>query len=282
MRAALSLVALLLLSGCTSVPDPAPPSPAAYIFTSSRVDQDGDGLFDHVNITLVSAQEPLTEDRLAFELDGQPVTPVQGLANGTWAAGTGVLLACSPGHHEVRVLIDGQARKLVVHECGVARPQMPPAFQARLVDGDGDGVAAAIQLTLVQGGPIEAEDLNVTMAGEPLRIYANPVKSRVLRGQIANGTNVWTDCSPEGQVLEISYRGNPLPELPMEGCGAYDPGIDAPVRARQLDVDGNGVSDGWNLTLGIPNDGPFDVASMAIELGGSPVAPNGSVGLDPP
>ncbi len=282
MRRALLLVGLLLLAGCTSQPAPSPDDRPAYAWSSTRVDVDGDGRYDHVNITLVASDSPVQADRVEVHRDGQRVEPVTGLEGETWRPGRGLLFTCPGGVHEYQILIEGAVRKLVVHECGVAAPVAPPLFEGRLVDGDADGQTDAVQLTLVDGGPIDPSSLSVTVGDEPVRVYATALKSRVAREPLGNGSRIYTPCWPGQSQVNVTWRGNDLPPLGLSGCQRHIPGVDAPLVVDQLDIDDDGVQDGWRLSLAAPNDGPFPLARLNASWAGAAAELNGSVDLDEP
>lgn len=281
--AAVLLVLPVLLAGCTSPPadDDSPPHRSGFVFRTSRVDTSGDGLVDAVNVTLVSSREPVEVARLGFEVDGEPHQP-EALANATeWVPGSSVLIPCSEGVHELRILYDGETRKVVVGECGVPPPTQPPFFEGRLIDGDADGRQDAVRLSLVSGGPIRVGDLNVSMGDETLRVYQNPLKSRLAGGSMGNGTEVYTPCVPGERRLEITWRSTELPPLTLRGCDVHRPGVDAPVRSSALDVDSDGHQDGWNLTLANASDAPFAIADVFATWGNQTATVNGSPALDP-
>lgn len=282
MRRALLLVGLLLLAGCTSQPAPTDRDQPAYAWSSTRVDLDGDGRYDHVNLTLVASQQPVASQDVEVRMDGSPVDPVKGLGGDPWRPGQGLLFACPEGVHEYQVFIGGELRKLVVHECGVEVPVAPPSFEGRLVDGDADGRKDAVQLSLVGGGPIDPRSLTVTVGDHEVRVYATALKSRVAREPLGNGSRVYTPCWPGADRVNVTWRETALPGLQLSGCQAHIPGVDAPLVVDQLDVDDDGVQDGWRLTLAAPNDGGFVLANLNATWDQARTQLNGSVALAPP
>ncbi len=246
------------------------------------MDLDGDGRYDHVNLTLVASQAPVASQEVEVLMDGSPADPVQGLGGGPWRPGQGLLFTCPEGIHEYQVLIDGELRKLVVHECGVEVPVAPPSFEGRVVDGDADGRKDAVQLSLVSGGPIDPRSLSVTVDDREVRVYATALKSRVAGEPLGNGSRVYTPCWPGANQVNVTWRENALPGLQLSGCQAHIPGVDAPLVVDQLDVDDDGVQDGWRLTLAAPNDGGFPLENLNATWDRTRAQLNGSVGLTPP
>lgn len=246
------------------------------------MDLDGDGRYDHVNLTLVASQEPVASQDVEVLMDGSPVDPIQGLVGDTWRPGQGLVFACPEGVHEYQVLIDGELRKLIVHECGVEVRVAPPSFEGRVVDGDADGRNDAIRLTLVGGGPIDASSLSVTVEDHEVRLYATALKSRVAREPLGNGSQIYTPCWPGANQVNLTWRETALPDLQLSGCQAHIPGVDAPLVVDQLDVDEDGVQDGWRLTLAAPNDGGFALDNLNATWDQTRAQLNGSVDLTPP
>lgn len=279
---ALSTVAMLFLAGCTTSPTQDPRNPASLGFVSSRVDLDGDGLYDAVNVTLLAAPGPIQAERVGFLVDGAEINTTLALGDDAWRVGRGALLPCEPGVHQFEVLLDGESKRVMVLECGVEAPRQPPQFGARIVDGNGDGADDAVELTLLGGGPVPPETLAGEMGGIDLRFYDTPLKSRLARSPLANGSRAWTPCVPGEDLLEITWRSNPLPALRLTGCDRFVPGVDAPLSISEVDVDGDRAQDGWNLTLGSPSDGPFPIAEVVARWGNRTAALNGSTALEAP
>lgn len=282
MHRALLLVGLVLVAGCTTPPPASDGTPPAYAWSSARVDVDGDGRYDHVNLTLVASDMAIPAEDLEVLMDGEPVEPVDGLSGGPWRPGQGLLFACPEGVHEYQIQVDGQVRKLVVHECGVGAPSTPPTFEGRLVDGDADGRKDAVQLTLVGGGPLDPRSLEIQVGDHTERVYATALKSRVAREPVGNGSRLYTPCWPGVSRVNLTWQGTALPSMELSGCQVHIPGVDAPLVVDQLDVDQDGVQDGWRLSLAAPNDGPFRLAELDAIWDGRPADLNGSVALAPP
>ncbi len=276
---------LLLTAGCTT-PAPVDPGPGAsedaIVFRSTRIDQDGDGLSDALNLTLLRAPAPIPRDELAVHRDGVRLELDGSFSKQAWVPGTSLVLACPDGFNEYEVWVAGELKKVVATECGVPVPASPPFFQGRVVDGDADGRNDAVQLTLVAGGPVDLSELNATAGTQTLRIYATPLKSELARGTATNGTELYTPCLRGGDTLDLVWRQRALPGLSMATCEAFIPGVDAPHELSSIDVDGDGQQDGISITLGNATDGPFELEQIEAHWGNETAVLNASATLEAP
>lgn len=284
MRCALLVVAMMLVAGCAGpASEPAdPPDQGGLAFGARRVDTDGDGRTDAINLTLVGTSEPIPRDQVEMRRDGEPVV-LHGQANAsTWRPGTSLLVDCPEGVHEFELSVRGELVRVLVEECGKVPPKAPPFFQGSLVDGDGDGRTDAVELTVTSGGPVETSTLTVHVGGTPVRLYENARKTRLAPDVLENGTRAFTPCRPNASTVNISWASRALPPLRLSGCQAFDPGIDAPVTPHALDVDGDGRQDGWRLTMGATEDGPFPIEALDARWGNATARLNASTALAPP
>lgn len=279
LLAALALVA----AGCAGPVD-APgdgDDGGGFGFRSARVDTDGDGLVDTLNLTLLAARAPIPSQALVVERDGEPVE-VEG-GNGTaWRPGQSRLVACPDGVHEFRILVHGELKRVLVEECGVPPPRVPPFFSSTVVDGDGDGRRDAVELALVSGGPVHARELSAQLGDRAVRLYEGPLKSDEAEGQLTNGSRVYTPCDPDAERLNLTWGGRSLPSLLVRGCQLFEPGLDAPTTFERLDVDGDQAQDGWRITLGNASDAPFETHRLNASWNGTPAPLNASSSLTAP
>ena len=267
---AIALLGVLLLSGCTGAPPEEPPARDGLALSVARVDLDGDGALDTINVTLLGADGPIEASRVALLLDGEALNVTAALRADAWHVGRGALLACAPGLHDLEVRIDGRARKLAVLECGVRATREPPLFQGRLLDHDGDGAPDTTELTLLSGGPLRREELSLAWESRAARLYDGPAKASLLRKPLVNASKAYAPCSPASDQLTITWRNTTLPALSLSGGTRWSPGIDAPLRASVVDVDADGRQDGWRLELGPSEDAPLVMASIAAAWGEEP------------
>lgn len=275
---------MVILAGCTgpaSQPEEKQGTPG-MAFSGQRLDTDGDGFVETLELQLHGSAEPIARDEIEVQLDGATLE-IEGLENATiWAPGNPLRVPCPEGTNEYRILIRGELVRLLVLECGIppAAPQL--VFRASLIDGDGDGDEATVQLALLAGGPVPVAALSARFGQTPLGLFEDALKSHPARGTLENGTELYTACDPDAYEIALLWGERELPPMTVRGCQAYEPGLDAPIQAAPVDVDADGAIDGLNLLLGNSSAAPFPLEDVNATWGNATATLNASTALEPP